>query len=269
MEMGAGRGTQDPTGYEDLTRRDLATDVYTGFRNSGYSDAQARALTAEINRENSLRQQYVFGSHLDPANEAKNIGMLSWQGDRGPAVMDFLRERGVIDEGGRITPGMDAIQAQTGFIRYEMENDPSYAKTRAQFLSNPDVDPETAARVLGDNYIRWRRTDPKYSQSGYDRINEGYALLRGDSPNSGGPSFESAGGSFPVVNMSAAAGEKQASNKSSLDDLSDALAYLDLSGMSGMSGGAKKAVDLGTRITPGRAGSGGRALKRMGIASLV
>ena len=69
-----------------------------------------------------------------------------------------------------------------------------------------------------------------------------------------------------MLNQSAAAGEKQASNKSSLDDLSDALAYLDLSGMAG---GVKRSVDLGARITPGRAGGGARALKRMGIASLV
>ena len=69
-----------------------------------------------------------------------------------------------------------------------------------------------------------------------------------------------------MLDRSAVAGEKQASNKSSLDDMSDALAYLDLSGLSG---GAKESADLGARITPGRAGGGARALKRMGIASLV
>ena len=63
-----------------------------------------------------------------------------------------------------------------------------------------------------------------------------------------------------------AAPNKQAANKSSVDGLMDSLAYLDLSGMSG---GATKPVDLGSRITPGRAGSGGRALERLGIASLV
>ena len=173
------RAQAAPTSYEDLSRKDVATDVYSAFRNSGFSDSQARALTAEINRENNLRQQYLFGSHSDPANRATNVGMLSWQGSRAPRVMEFLRERGALSEDGSITPGFDALQAQADFIRYEMENDPSYARTREQFLENPDVDQETAARVLGDNYIRWRRTDPEYSASGYERINEGYDLLQG------------------------------------------------------------------------------------------
>ena len=50
-----------PTNYDELNTRDVATDVYTAFRNSGYSDAQAQALTAEINRENSMQQKYLFG----------------------------------------------------------------------------------------------------------------------------------------------------------------------------------------------------------------
>lgn len=60
--------------------------------------------------------------------------------------------------------------------------------------------------------------------------------------------------------------DKQAANKSSVDGVMDSLAYLDLAEMSG---GARKPVDLGSRITPGRAGGGARALKRLGIASLV
>ena len=58
----------------------------------------------------------------------------------------------------------------------------------------------------------------------------------------------------------------QTNNNSSVDGLMDSLAYLDLAGMSG---GATRPADLGSRITPGSAGSGGRALKRLGIASLV
>ena len=264
MVANAGRTPQAaPTSYDDINRRDIATDVYTAFRNSGFSDSQAQALTAEINRENSMQQQYLFGSHKDPANEATNIGMLSWQGDRAPAVMEFLRERGVVGEDGTITPGFDALQAQTDFIRQEIETNPSYAQTREEFLANPDVDPSTAARVLGSNYIRWRRTDPEYAGSGYDRINEGYALLRGESPTGDMVSSNSVMGS---VRPKARPDDLQASNKSFLDELSDSMAYIDAASLAG---GAKKPVDLGSRITPGRAGGGARALKRLGIASLV
>jgi hypothetical protein len=191
-----------PSSYSDLSYKDMAGEVFKSFRESGFSDPQARALTAEINRENNLKQKYLFGSHKDPANNATNVGMLSWQGDRAPAAMEFMRERGVIGEDGRIIPGRAALQAQTDFIRQEMETNPSYAKTREQFLENPDVDANTSARVLGDNYIRWRRTDPEYAASGNQRIAEGYALLGGEggtgSSGSGGTGSSGAGlGSLP------------------------------------------------------------------------
>jgi hypothetical protein len=160
-------------------RQEAAAAVYQSFLNSGFSPAQARALTAEINRENSLRERYLFGTHTDPKNEATNLGMLSWQGSRAPKVRAFLREAGALDEQGRIIPGMKALQAQTDFIKQEMETQPEYRRTREEFLANPNVDPETAAVVLGDNYIRWRRTDPEYSASGNKAIAEGYELLGG------------------------------------------------------------------------------------------
>lgn len=158
-------------------RQEAAAAVYQSFLNSGFSDAQARALTAEINRENSLREDLIFGSHTDPANKVTNIGMLSWQGSRAPALMEFLSSRGQLDERGRMKRSLEALQAQTDFIRHEMETNPAYAKTKERFLGNPEIDPQDAAVVLGDNYIRWRRTDPKYSSSGQRAIREGYSLL--------------------------------------------------------------------------------------------
>ena len=258
------RAQAAPTSYEDLSRKDVATDVYTAFRNAGYSDSQAQALTAEINRENNLLQQYMFGSHTDPANQATNVGMLSWQGSRAPAVMEFLRERGAVGEDGKITPGFDTIQAQADFIRQEMETSPEYARTREQFLSNDNIDPATAARVLGDDYIRWRRLDPKYSQSGYDRINEGYALLRGE--GDGGPSVtaESVMGSVRPKERPDGLGEQEANNKSG-DYLSDALQYADLSQLMG----APRYKFNPPGIRQGSRGTGASALKRLGIASLV
>lgn len=249
----------EPTAYEELSRSDIAADVYKAFREAGFSDAQSKALTAEINRENSLRTEYLFGEHLDPANKATNVGMLSWQGPRAPEALSFLRERGVADENGNITPGYDALRAQAQFIRYEMENNPAYAKTRKAFLENPDVDPAVAHRVLGDNYIRWRRTDPEYSGSGYDRIYEGYNLLTGEDGE-----FDPRSGVRPQARP-APTGEDQASNNSYLDSLSEALPYLDASQLSGA---PQYRFDPPGVVRP-RGGSGSDALKRLGIASLV
>lgn len=209
----------EPVDYASRSRRDIATDVYRAFREAGFSDVQAQALTAEINRENSMRPGLLFGSHSDPYNEARNVGMLSWQGSRAPQVLDYLRERGLADESGSITPSYDALRAQAEFIRQEMETNPLYAETREVFLANPDIDPETAHRVLGDNYIRWRRTDPEYRGSGYERIGEGYSLLTGQDLDVSG-----VGGIRPVPRPD----REQAAYNSPLDGASDALQYLRL-----------------------------------------
>jgi len=164
-----------------VPRKEMAGKVYSAFRVAGFSDNQSRALTAEINRENSLNPTFIFGGHTDAANNASNFGMLSWQGSRRKRAKEFLTERGLLEADGSIKQSDEAIVAQAEFLRQEMENNPAYERTRREFLANRDVDPETAATVLGDNFIRWRRTDPKYSASGYERIAEGYAIL-GDIP---------------------------------------------------------------------------------------
>jgi hypothetical protein len=245
-----------PADYSSMSRRDIATDVYRAFREAGFSDAQAQALTAEINRENSLRSDFLFGVHSDPYNEASNVGMLSWQGSRAPELLGFLRERGLADEAGNITPGYDALRAQAEFIRQEMETNPLYEATRTTFLANPDIDPETAHRVLGDNYIRWRRTDPEYRGSGYKRIGEGYALLTGEDVDA-----STVGGIRPQERP-----DEQAANKSFLDSLSRGLQYLDVEKL----GRAPEFPSSDLRVyRPPATGTGAQALKRLGIASLV
>lgn len=164
-------------GAKDPKRTETAKMVFDSFKNAGFSDAQAKALTAEINREGSFNPAYLYGSHTDAANKATNVGMLSWQGDRANRLMSFMADRGLIDPAGRIAPGQDALNAQAEYLRWEMENDPSYAKTRETFLANPEIDQETAHDILGKNFIRWRIDDPKYRGSGFDRISEGYDLL--------------------------------------------------------------------------------------------
>lgn len=280
-------------------REEAAAAIYRSFLASGFSDAQARALTAEINRENSLRGDLIFGSHVDPYNKAINIGMLSWQGSRAPRLQKFMVERGVLDEFGRIVPGPEALKAQTDFIKYEMETDPSYRKTKQRFLANPNISPEEAAVVLGDNYIRWRRTDPEYAASGQERIDEGYSLL-------GGPSAEMTeearraryglgdrdpGTAAQVIeavragDMTKAEASRYVSEDlldgvfdiadksddeeaSFFDRLGDAAKYMDFAGI-----GQAQQIDtpsrLSTTINPGRRGAGSSALRRMGIGSLA
>jgi hypothetical protein len=242
--------------YFGTSRRDLATDVYTSFRNQGFSHKQAVALTAEINRENSFNPNTLFGTHVDPHNRAKNVGMLSWQGPRADAFMKFMGEQGMLDGDGRIKQTPEALNAQAMFLRMEMETRPEYQKTRDMFLNNPDVDYDTAHSVLGDNYIRWRRTDPKYSGSGYDRINEAYSLLGG----------QIEGGRTPALGEKQAAGPQTLGERlmAGLEDLPDALQYLELP-----DSGSQLRPGAPPPINRGRQNTGSQALQRLGIRSLA
>src|SRR5690606_30767131 len=54
-----------------------------------------------------------------------------------------------------------------------------YTATKKAFLSSPDVDYDTATRVLGTNFIRWRYNDPEY-KSGHKNRDDFYRQLGGN-----------------------------------------------------------------------------------------
>ena len=137
--------------------------VYESFRNAGLSDAQARAMTAEVGRENSYQDKYLFGGHIDPANNEYNLGMFSWQKARGRKLYKHLESKGMV-KNGKIIRSQEALNEQARFAVNEINTDPSYSRTKKEFLNNPNVSYGKANEVLGNNYIRWRYTDPKYAK---------------------------------------------------------------------------------------------------------
>jgi len=139
------------------------TDIYRAYLGAGFSDAQARALAAETGRETGFQSQYLYGTHDDPANRATNFGLMSFQGPRREQILYYLQQAGRINEQGQVIPGPETLLAQARFVRREIETSPEYARTRQVFLQNPNIDPESAAEVLGRNYIRWRYDDPRYA----------------------------------------------------------------------------------------------------------
>jgi hypothetical protein len=162
-------------------KKQTAKILYSSFVDQGLSDAQARALTAEVYREGVFNPKWMFGTHTDAKNNDTNIGILSWQGPRRTNLLNFLDGRGLLDASGNIIPGEAALKAQAEFLVYEMKNDPLYERTRSEFLANPDVDYATAHDVLGNDFIRWAIKDSEYRGDGFNRINEGYEIL-GESP---------------------------------------------------------------------------------------
>lgn len=131
--------------------------VYQAFRNNGLSDAQARAFTAEVGRENGYDAKYLFGGHIDASNKKQNLGIISWQGNRRTNLIQHLQQAGVM-KNGKIEHTQEALNAQVAFALQEIVTNSAYAQTKNKFLSNPNVDYKTAYEVLGDNFIRWDRS---------------------------------------------------------------------------------------------------------------
>lgn len=155
--------------------------VLTALKNAGLNDNQARILAAEIGRENSFQDKYLWGYHVDPKNGAKNIGIISWQGSRAKGVERALKEAGLI-QNGKIVKGQAALDVMAKYLVNEIRTVPSYKETKTQFLDNPNVDYNTGARVLGRNYIQWRYDDANYAQ-GHKNRDAFYAKLGGIIPN--------------------------------------------------------------------------------------
>lgn len=129
--------------------------VYESFLNAGFSKNQALALTAEVGRENEYNANIMFGTHSDMGNDLTNLGYFSWQGSRKKELLKSLDSKGLLDKNGKIIQGQGALNAMAKFAKSEIETNSRYSKTKNQFLENPNIDPESAAPLLGKNYIVW------------------------------------------------------------------------------------------------------------------
>lgn len=178
--------------------------VYQAFIKAGFSPAQAKAMTAEVGRENSYNGKYLYGLHTDDANHVTNQGFFSWQGDRRDKLIKLMASRGLLLPNGDFKPGLESLTAMAEFARHEIETISSYRATKDAFLANPNIDQEAAARVLGKNYIRWAIDNPKYSDSGNSRRRSHlYSLEQQLAKTPGIADPVATGGAAPMVAASA------------------------------------------------------------------
>jgi murein DD-endopeptidase MepM/ murein hydrolase activator NlpD len=147
--------------------------TYDAFTSAGFSHKQATALTAEVGRENGFQEKFMFGTHSDPYNNATNLGMLSMQGPRLTALKEHLAQEGRFAPDGELMSDQETMNSMARFYMKEMSSTENTKKTQ-EFLSNPDIDPERAAYLLGTGYIRWRYNDPTYTQH-HDYRNQFYS----------------------------------------------------------------------------------------------
>ena len=151
--------------------------VLSALKKAGLNDNQARIMAAEIGRENGFRSDLLWGYHYDPKNKAKNIGLISWQGNRATKLEQRLKAKGLI-RNGKMVRSQEALDEQARFLVDEIRTISAYSKTKKLFLDNPNVDYATGNKVLGTNFIRWAYTSPKYA-SGHKNRDMFYKKLGG------------------------------------------------------------------------------------------
>lgn len=171
--------------------------VLQALKNAGLSDNQARILGAEIGRENGFQSRYLWGYHSDPANKAKNIGLISWQGSRAAALEKRLAQAGLL-KNGKMVQSQEALNVQAKFLVDEIKNNSAYAETRKKFLENPNVDYAAGTRVLGRNFIRWAYDNPKYA-SGHKVRDKYYQQLGGVVAQGGSDTYTAQTPQLPQV----------------------------------------------------------------------
>lgn len=182
---------------------EAALMLYNAFRKAGFSHNQARVLVAEVGRENGLRNQYLFGTHKDDANGKINIGMISWQGARAIALMKYLASKGLLNNG-RMVQSQAALDAQAEFLRQEMMTKSfgaSAANKRAidEFLGNPNIEVNRGMDLVGQHFIKWAITNPKYREGGIRNRNNYLATVDKALAKNGISNNESKVGSNPTL----------------------------------------------------------------------
>lgn len=161
----AGTGISNMLASMSGSQKEWQLKVYQAFKTAGFSEMQARILTAEIGRENSYNPKVMFGGHADP-HSGSNVGMLSWQKVRVKPLLNFLQQAGVLN-GTKIVPGQAALDAQAKFIMYEMKT--THKGVGSKFLSQPNISYAAGVKMIGIEYIAWRYTDAKYAKGHKNR----------------------------------------------------------------------------------------------------
>lgn len=152
--------------------------IYNAFLNAGFTPRQARIMTAEVGRENSMRVEGMYGLHNDPhKKELINGGIISFNDSRKRALDKFMASKGLLKSGnpnkgtGSYVEGQASLNAMATFIRNELESGKNKGWSAAwTALQNDKLTDAEIHKVVGKRYILWRYDDPTYQASGLKNI---------------------------------------------------------------------------------------------------
>lgn len=152
--------------------------IYNAFLNAGFTPRQARIMTAEVGRENSMRVEGMYGLHNDPhKKELVNGGIISFNDSRKRALDQFMANKGLLKSGnasrgtGSYVEGQASLNAMASFIMSELKSGRNKGWSAAwTALQNDKLTDAEIHKVVGKRYILWRYDDPTYQASGLKNI---------------------------------------------------------------------------------------------------
>ncbi|MDD2944366.1 MAG: conjugal transfer protein TraG N-terminal domain-containing protein [Acinetobacter sp.] len=159
--------------------------IYNAFLSAGFTARQARIMTAEVGRENSMRVEGMYGLHNDPHKKRIiNGGIISFNGDRKKALDSFMASKGLLKSGnpkngtGSYVEGQASLNAMASFIMSELKSGRNKGWSAAwQALQNENLTDAQIHKVVGKKYILWRYDDPTYQASGLQNISHFRGIL--------------------------------------------------------------------------------------------
>ena len=162
-------------------QQDMMKMVANALDKHNLSNEFKRVLMGQIGREGSYNFHNLVSSHSDDANNASNIGIISFQKQRNDNLKKFLAQKGLYSNGKFTGTQEQLVQGNIDFIIHELTTDGNYAKSKA--LMNSD-DSNAIYLALSDNYIRWARVDKsgnptKWTEDGERNYNDFYNIASG------------------------------------------------------------------------------------------
>lgn len=159
--------------------------IYNAFLNAGFTPRQARIMTAEVGRENSMRVEGMYGLHNDPhKKQLINGGIISFNDSRKRALDSFMASKGLLQSGnakngtGSYVHGQASLNAMASFIMSELTSGKNKGWSAAwTALQNDKLSDAEIHKVVGKRYILWRYDDPVYQSSGLRNINHFREIL--------------------------------------------------------------------------------------------
>lgn len=144
-----------PTISAQTSQKQRQLWAYEAFKKAGFNDFAAKVLTAVIGRENDYTSA-MFQSHVDSKNGQMNVGFISWQKDRAPKLLEFLKRDGVAVSNNQMEQTQKAVDSMARFVWWELTDNSSGEKGHGPAIKGlqDSMQLNAAVSVVEDRYVR-------------------------------------------------------------------------------------------------------------------